>query len=385
MTERTRPPDDGDFSGDYQATEIELTAQPLAKGRGAQINPDNRFLKIHLETDLEQVEHDEEYLAERRTHKTEYFSDDAKSILSENNSPDIPFRFSLNPYRGCAHGCAYCYARPSHEYLGLSAGIDFESKIFVKQHAAELLRQQLDKPSWQPQSVMMSGITDCYQPAERQFLITRKCIEVAAEYHQPLSIITKNSLVTRDIDLLSEMAKKNLARVAISVTSLDQSLTRVLEPRSSSPAARLRTVRELSEAGIPVTVMLAPIIPGLNDSEIPAILEAAKEHGAKHAGYILVRLPLTVRPVFLEWLERHFPTKRERIESLIRGTREGQYNQSQFGQRMRGTGDYADHLINTFRLFNGRFGLNRQHPPLDTTQFRRPRPNSGQLTLFDID
>ncbi len=359
--------------------------QLTAKGRGAQINPDNRYLKLHVEIDLEQVEHDTEYLDALQAHNTEYFSDDSKTILSENDSPDIPFRYSLNPYRGCAHGCAYCYARPTHEYLGLSAGIDFESKIFVKERAAELLRERLNHKNWQPESIMMSGITDCYQPAERQFRITRKCIEVAGAYQQPLSIITKNALIARDLDLLSEMAAKNLTRVAISITSLDQSLTRVLEPRSSSPAARLRTVRELSAAGIPVTVMVAPIIPGLNDSEIPAILQAAKEHGASYAGTILVRLPLTVRPVFRDWLSRHFPTKRERVESLIRGTRDGQVNQSQFGQRMRGSGEYADHLQNTFKLFSRRFQLDRKAPPLDMTKFRRPRVDSGQLSLFDID
>jgi DNA repair photolyase len=359
-------------------------ALPIS-GRGAQFNPHNRFLKLHVEEDLEQLEHDEEYLQSRKQVQTEYFEDDSQSILSENDSPDIPFRYSLNPYRGCAHGCAYCYARPSHEYLGLSAGLDFESKIFVKRRAAELLREALQKKSWVPQMIMMSGITDCYQPAERQFRITRSCIEVAAEFCQPLGIITKNALVARDIDLLSSLAAKNLTRVAISITSLDQSLTRVLEPRTSSPAARLRAVRELSQAGVPVTVMVAPLIPGLNDSEIPSILEAAKDHGATFAGYILLRLPLTVRPVFLDWLRSHFPTKSERVESLIRDTRDGQYNQSQFGDRMRGSGEYAEHLSQTFKLFAHRYGLARKTPPLDVTHFRPPRTDTKQMTLFDVD
>jgi DNA repair photolyase len=353
-------------------------------GRGAQINPHNRFLKLQMESDLEQVEHDEDYLDGLHAYRTEYFSDDSQSIISENDSPDIPFRYSVNPYRGCAHGCAYCYARPTHEYLGLSAGIDFESKIFVKLRAPDLLREHLSKKNWQPESIVMSGVTDCYQPIDRKLELTRRCIEVATEFNQPLSIITKNALVTRDIDLLKGLASKNLTRVAVSITSLDQSLTRVLEPRTSSPEAKLRAIRELSAAGIPVTVMAAPIIPGLNDSEIPAILQAAVEHGASYAGYILVRLPLTVRPIFLDWLNRHFPNKRERVESLIRSTREGQYNQSKFGQRMRGSGEYADHLSKTFKLFAKRFGLHQQPPPLDLTQFRRPPHKTGQLNLFDF-
>ena len=360
---------------------------PQVKGRGAQINPSNRFQRIELQDDFAHLEHDEEFFEQRGVTKTEYFHDDSKSIVSENDSPDIPFRYSLNAYRGCAHGCAYCYARPTHEYLGFSAGVDFESQIMVKLHAAELLREHLMKKSWLCEPIMMSGVTDCYQPAERQFQLTRRCIEVAKEFSQPLNIITKNALVTRDIDLLAPMAAANLARVAISLTSLDQSLTRVLEPRTSSPQARLRAVRELSSNGIPVTVMVAPIIPGLNDCEVPAILAAAREHGASYAGYVLLRLPLTVRPVFLDWLERHFPTKRDRIESLIRSTRDGDYNQSEFGQRLRGSGEYADHLSNTFKLFCRRYELDGRPPPLDVSKFRRPKPSSpgGQLKLFDLD
>ena len=364
--------------------------QPQVSGRGAQINPGNRFLKIQIHEDLEHVEYDEEFLDQRFVSKTEYYSDDSKSILSENDSPDIPFRYSLNAYRGCAHGCAYCYARPTHEYLGFSAGVDFESKILVKEHAAALLREHLMKRSWQPEPIMMSGVTDCYQPAERHFRLTRQCIEVASEFRQPLNIITKNALVTRDIDLLAPMAADNLARVAISLTSLDQSLTRVLEPRTSSPAARLRAIRELSSNGISVTVMVAPVIAGLNDSEIPAILAAAKEHGARFAGYILLRLPLTVRPIFLDWLSRHVPTQRERVESLIRSTRDGGYNQTQFGERLRGSGEYADHLRSTFKLFANRYGLSDRPLALDCSKFLRPGSMKkkfpvGQLTLFDLN
>ncbi len=379
-------------SGSKRMSDRDFEPLPIVAGRGAQINPGNRFVRIQVEEDLEQIEHDEDFLDQRFANKTEYYRDESKSILSENDSPDIPFRYSLNPYRGCAHGCAYCYARPTHEYLGFSAGLDFESKILVKERAADLLRELLMKKSWKPEPIMLSGVTDCYQPAERHFQLTRRCLEVAKEFKQPINIITKNALITRDIDLIGPMAKLNLVRVAISLTSLDQSLTRVLEPRTSSPMARLRAIRELSAHGIPVTVMVAPVIAGLNDSEIPSILAAAKEHGASFAGYILLRLPLTVRPIFLDWLSRHAPMKREKIESLIRSTRDGAYNQTQFGQRLRGTGEYADHLRNTFKVFAKREGLNGKPLPLDSAKFCRPaaarqssgRSVGGQLTLFDL-
>lgn len=362
------------------------TSLPLV-GRGAQINPDNRFHKIHLETDLAHFEGDQEF-AESAPHvATEYFVDDSQSILSENDSPDIPFRYSLNPYRGCAHGCSYCYARPTHEYLGLSAGLDFEAKIFVKTRAAELLRAKLSQPSWQSEPIMLSGVTDCYQPAEQKFRITRSCLEVAQQFRQPISLVTKNALVTRDIDILSEMASNNLARVAISLTSLDQSLTRILEPRTSSPAARLRAMRELSQAGIPVTVMTAPVIPGLNDSELPTLLEAARQHGATYAGYVLLRLPMSVKVVFLDWLARHLPSHSVKIEGLIQQTRAGKHNQSQFSQRMRGTGAMAKHLSNTFKVFAHKHQLQLKTPPLDCSQFQVPQStaepnNQKQLWLF---
>lgn len=354
----------------------------MAIGRGSQINPPNPFVRIQVEDDFEHLEHDEEYLAERQTVRTEYFVDDSKSLLSSNDSPDIPFRHSINPYRGCAHGCSYCYARPTHEYLGLSAGLDFEAKVFVKEQAPKLLQDHLASESWNPEPIMMSGVTDCYQPAEREFELTRQCLQVALDARQPICIITKNALVTRDIDILAQMASLGIVSVALSITSLDQSLTRVMEPRTSSPAARLRAVSELAAAGIPASVMVAPVIPGLNDSEIPAILQAANEDGAASAGYILLRLPLTVRPVFLEWLERTQPTKKDRIESLIRATRGGDLNNSEFGTRMRGTGEIADQIAQTFRVFARRFGLDKKPAPLDVSQFRRPQPSSGQLRLF---
>ncbi len=363
-------------------------ANPLQiVGRGAQINPANRFHKIHFESELADFEGDQEFLDDASHVATEYFADDSQSILSENNSPDIPFRYSLNPYRGCAHGCSYCYARPTHEFLGLSAGVDFESKIFVKTQAAELLRTRLSKKSWQSEPIMLSGVTDCYQPAEKKFRITRNCLEVAHQFRQPISIVTKNALVTRDIDILSEMARGNRVRVAISLTSLDQLLTRVLEPRTSSPAARLRAMQELSDAGVPVTVMTAPVIPGLNDSELPALLDAAREHGATYAGYVLLRLPLTVKPVFLDWLARNVPGQRTKIEGLIQQTRDGGHNQSQFGQRMRGTGAMAEHLSNTFKVFARKNHLQLKTPPLDCSQFQvpqssTPQHDSKQLWLF---
>src|SRR3954447_23662436 len=282
------------------------------KGRGAAIQPANPYLPVHVEADLEQVEGDEEYLAQLGRPSTEYLSDESQSIVAENDSPDVGFRYSVNPYRGCAHGCSYCYARPGHEYLGLSAGLDFETKVLVKYRAAELFREFLARPKWRPETIAFSGVTDCYQPADRNFKITRGCIEVAAECNQPIGIITKNALVTRDIDLFRQLAAHEAIRVSLSITSLDPQLARTMEPRTSSPDARLRAIRELTAAGIPTNVMVAPIIPGLNDSEIPAILAAARDAGAKWAGYVLLKLPLTVKPVFIDWLERSYPDRSER-------------------------------------------------------------------------
>jgi DNA repair photolyase len=356
--------------------------RPPLTGRGSQIHPPNRFERLRVDEDLEHLEHDEEGASGPRRVPTEYFVDDSQSILSENDSPDIFFRYSLNPYRGCAHGCAYCYARPSHEYLGLNAGLDFESKILVKLRAPALLRDRLADKSWVPEPIMLSGVTDCYQPAERTFQLTRQCLEVAWEARQPMCIVTKNALVTRDVDILAEMAAHRLVHVAISVTTREASLARVMEPRTSHPEARLRAIRELSAAGVPTAVMVAPVIPGLNDSEIPALLEVARESGAQAANYVLLRLPLTVRPVFLEWLERARPLERERIESRIQATREGAWNSAEFGRRMRGTGAIADQIRQTFHVFARRHGLDRKLPELDTSHFRPPRSSSGQLHLF---
>lgn len=351
-------------------------------GRGAADNPANRFLAVLSEADYEQLEFDDEFLQELRRPKTRYYEDSSKSIISENDSPDIPFRYSLNPYRGCLHGCSYCYARPSHEYLGLSAGLDFETSIFVKKDAPRLFRDWLARPKYVCDTVMFSGVTDCYQPVERRLELTRGCLLVAQEAAQPVALITKNVLMTRDIDVLSEMASRQLCRVALSINSLDQSLTRVLEPACSAPESRLRAVRELSDAGIPVHVMVAPVIPGLNDSEIPAVLQAVAEAGAKSASFIMVRLPLTVEPLFLDWLKRHRPAMADKIENRLRSIRGGALSQSEFGLRMRGTGPMAEQISALFKLHRRRCGLNEQLPPLRTDLFRPPKDSHGQGTLF---
>src|SRR5690349_9859533 len=322
------------------------------KGRGSAIQPANRFLSVNLEADLEHVETDEEYLEQLGRPPTEYLTDESQSIVATNDSPDIGFRYSVNPYRGCSHGCSYCYARPGHEYLGMSAGLDFETKVLVKSRAAELFREFLARPSWNPETIMLSGVTDCYQPAERRFRITRACVEVAAECRQPIGVITKNALVTRDIDLFAKLAEHRAISVALSITTLDAKLARVMEPQTSSPEARLRAIRELTAAGIRTTVMTAPIIPGINDSEIPAILTAAREAGAEGAGYVMLKLSSTVRPVFLDWLERAYPDKSARVQSLIRSVRDGKLNDTNFGSRQVGTGNLAELIANTFRLWH---------------------------------
>jgi DNA repair photolyase len=352
------------------------------KGRGAGIQPENPYLPVHLEPDLEHVEHDEDYLAELNRPSTEYIPDQSQSIIAENDSPDVGFRYSVNAYRGCSHGCSYCYARPGHEYLGLSAGLDFETKVFVKFRAAELLREFLARPRWVPETIAFSGVTDCYQPAERQFEITRACVAVAAECRQPIGIITKNALVTRDIDLFAQLAEHRAVRVSLSITTLDAKLARVMEPRTSAPEARLRALRELTAAGIPTNVMVAPIIPGLNDSEMPAILAAAREAGAQWAGYVMLKLSTTVRPVFLDWLQRNYPDKADRVQSHIRSVRGGRLNDSKFGSRQVGTGNLAEIIADTFRLWRTRLGYFDEHPTLNREAFQPPQPPSGQRLLF---
>jgi DNA repair photolyase len=352
------------------------------QARGSHINPANRFEAVHVEDDWEHFDGDAEFLAEANRPPIEYLPDASQSIVAENDSPDVPFRYSVNPYRGCAHGCSYCYARPGHEYLGLNAGLDFETKILVKHDAPALLRAFLARPSWQPEPITFSGVTDCYQPAEREFRLTRGCLEVAWEARQPISIITKNAMVVRDLDILGPMAAARLVHVNISITTLDAELGRSMEPRTSTPAARLRAIRALTAAGVPTRVMVAPVIPGLTDSELPSILSAAAEAGAQGAGFVVLRLPLTVKPVFLEWLERTHPDSRQRIENAIRSVRGGALSSSQFGTRLAGTGLRAQQIERMFRTFIKKLGLGGKLPQYDCEQFRAPSPASGQLRLF---
>jgi DNA repair photolyase len=350
-------------------------------GRGSQIRPANRFEQTHVEDDFEQLEDDDELLASRRL-KTEFLPDRTQRIITENDSPDVGFRYSINPYRGCEHGCSYCYARPSHELLGLNAGIDFETKVLVKHDAARLLRDELCDCRWHGEQIMLSGVTDCYQPAERQFRITRSLLEVMLEARQAVSLITKNALVLRDLDLLRPLAELRLVQVFLSITTLDAELARAMEPRTATPAARLKALAELSRAGVPAGVMVAPVIPGLTDTEMPQILRAAKDAGAQSAGYVLLRLPWSVQPVFLEWLSANRPAVKERVEALIRDTRDGKLYDSTWKVRQRGQGPYAEQIGQTFKVFTRKLGLDRPLHALDTTQFRPPRPSSGQLSLF---
>jgi DNA repair photolyase len=360
---------------------VEETAQSRApiRGRGASWSPANRFEKLHVDlNDLDVV--DVDFEAEERPRRgTQYFCDGTKSIITRNNSPDVGFETSLNPYRGCEHGCIYCYARPTHEYLGFSAGLDFESKIMVKTNAPELLRAALESPRWQPQTLVMSGVTDPYQPIERKLRITRGCLEVLAKFRNPVAIITKNRLVTRDIDLLRDLGACNATAVNISVTSLDPKLQRVLEPRTSPPQARLDAIRQLRSAGIPIGVMVAPIIPGLTDHEVPRILDACANAGAQFASYTIVRLPWAVAPLFEHWLEEHFPDRREKVLGRIRDLRANRLNNSQWHTRMTGEGIFADQIASMFAVSCRR---NRMcaRPKLSCGSFQR---STRQLHLFD--
>jgi DNA repair photolyase len=357
------------------------SSHPRFVGRGAGINPPNRFERVRADEDLEHLVPAAELPAQGRL-PTVFLPNDMRRLITENDSPDVPFRYSINPYRGCEHGCAYCYARPGHETLGMNAGLDFETRILVKFDAAELLRRELAASGWRGETITFSGVTDCYQPAERRFGLTRGCLEVVLEAKQPVGIITKNALVDRDLDLLASLAAERLVHVYLSITTLDASLVRTMEPRTASPQAKLRVIKELSSAGVPVGVMVAPIIPGLNDQEIPAVLAAAREAGAATAGFVLLRLPFAVRPIFADWLARSYPEKADRVLALIRSTRDGRLNDPNWGSRMRGQGAYADGIAQTFKVFAKKNGLDRPLPPLDNSQFRPPKQASGQLRLF---
>ncbi len=351
---------------------------PAIHGRGASWSPANRFEKLHVDlgdVDVVQVNEADD---ERPRRETQFFRDSTKTLITRNNSPDVGFEVSLNPYRGCEHGCIYCYARPTHEYLGFSAGLDFESKIMVKTRAPELLRAELESPGWKPQTLVLSGVTDPYQPVEKKLRITRGCLEVLSEFHNPVAIITKNRLVTRDADVLGELANYHAAAVNISVTSLDPKLQRLLEPRTSSPESRLDTIRQLRAARIPVGVMVAPVIPGLTDHEVPKILEACAGAGAQFAGYTIVRLPWAVAPLFEHWLEEHFPDRKEKVLGRIRHLRGDRLNNSQWHTRMTGEGIFAEQIASLFEVGCRRARM-RERPKLSTTAFR---PKREQLRLF---
>jgi len=379
--------------------ECEPAAQrPLRKGRGARVNPTGRFERARLEPlppdDLPPDEMDQTHAGERRLDardpgvetrepalRTQAIPDPSRTALTYNQSPDIPFDASLNPYRGCEHGCAYCYARPTHEYLGYSAGLDFETRILVKERAPEQLRSELAAPRWRPQVVAISGVTDAYQPLERRLRLTRRCVEVFVEFRNPITIITKSALVARDIDLFRALAEHEAISVSLSITTLDGALQRALEPRASAPQERLRAIERLAEAGIPTGVMVAPIIPGLTDAETPAILAAAAAAGASHAGQIVLRLPHGLRDLFDDWLMNHRPLRRDKVLHRLESLRGGKLNDPRFGTRMRGEGRFAEQIEGLFRLIARKHGLDRPGPQLSTRSFRRPGGTQLDLAL----
>lgn len=342
--------------------------------RGTPSNPPNRFETLRTELDPGFAPSEEELPG------VELIRDPSRSIVATNQSPDVGFDASVNPYRGCSHACPYCFARPFHEYLGWSAGLDFETKILFKPEAPALLRRALASPRWRPQPVALSGVTDCYQPAERSLRITRGCLAVLAEFRNPAVIVTKGWLVSRDVDLLAELAAHEAASVLISVTSLDRELQRVMEPGASPPAKRLEAIETLARAGVPVGALVAPVIPAINDHEIPRILAAVASAGAGWASKVMLRLPHGVGPLFEEWLERHFPERKDKVLSKVRSMRGGHLYDARFGTRQRGEGVYADHTQALFELARRRHGLADHGPELSTTAFRRP--GGQQLDLL---
>lgn len=344
------------------------------RGRGSSSNPKNRF------ESLERIPEPPEDSSETSSPQTQFLSDNSKSLIAYNDSPDVGFDASINPYRGCEHGCVYCYARPTHEYLGFSSGLDFESKIMVKEDAPELLRSELSSRRWKPQIVALSGNTDCYQPVEKKKQLTRRCLEVFLDFRNPVVIITKNHLVTRDIDLLSSLAKYQCVGVTISITTLDSQLASAMEPRASTPERRLAAIRALSEAGVPVGYLQAPMIPALTDSEAPAIAQAAAEAGAKFCGYVALRLPFAVKLLFEQWLEQHYPGKKEKVLNRLRSLRAGKLNDPNFKSRMRGEGIFAEQMAELFQLAQNKAGIRERWPKFSTKHFRQP--TRDQLSLF---
>ena len=353
----------------------------LHKGRGALSNPEGRFegLRKEISDDGWNTPVEPEDLPPL---ETVVRPDPSRSIISRNQSPDIPFSQSINPYKGCEHGCIYCYARPSHAYLNLSAGLDFETKLFYKADAAALLDVELRRPGYRVNSIMLGANTDPYQPVEKQYKVTRSILETLQRFNHPVAIITKSTLITRDLDILTELARERLVTVMVSITTLDDELKRSLEPRTASPRGRLKTLEALAKAGVPVGVMTAPIIPMINDAEMERILELAAEAGACSAGYVLLRLPYELKDLFKEWLTAHYPLKAEHVMSIIRQSRDGQEYQSGFGTRMRGTGKYADLIAQRFALATKRLKLGfGRRMGVDTTRFRVPAAD-GQLSLW---
>ena len=355
-------------------------AAPLARGRSSRSNDAGRFERLQTEAFDDGWSGSEEDAPSRV--ETTLTAENARTIISRNESPDLGFDRSVNPYRGCEHGCVYCFARPSHAHMGLSPGLDFETKLFYKPNAAELLRKELSKPGYAPARVQLGANTDCFQPVERKLGLTRQIIEILSEFQHPLGITTKNHLVTRDIDLLAPMAAQGLAVVVISVTTFDRRLARDMEPRASTPERRIDAIRELSQAGIPVIVNVSPMIPGLTDHEIERIIERAAEAGARYAHYSVLRLSHELKDIFKEWLAAARPDRAERVMSMVRQTRSGKENDPRFGLRMVGEGPVADIMIARFRAARRRFGLDGKMAPLRTDLFEVPPQRGDQLNLF---
>jgi len=365
----------GPLSGDPDVPPI---AAERRRGRGAASNAAGRFESLQREV----VDDGWATLDTLPAFKTEITIERPKTVITRNDSPDIGFDRSINPYRGCEHGCVYCFARPTHAYMGLSPGLDFESRLFVKEGAAAVLERELSRANYQPKMLAIGTNTDPYQPIERQHRLMRGILEVLERANHPVGIVTKSALVARDIDILQRMAQKNLVKVAISITTLDPVLARKLEPRAPTPARRLETIRVLAAAGIPVAVMVAPIIPGINDAEIETILTRAQAFGASEAGYVMLRLPLEVKDLFREWLMENYPDKLRHVMSLVQSTRDGQDYDPAFGKRMTGTGPYAWMLGRRFEVASERLGLTKGRTKLRTDLFRSPQPQGAQLSLF---
>ena len=345
------------------------------KGRGAQLNPKNRFLKN--ERVKEHIEAIDEWIEPNSA--TQYLEEHAKGIVNKVDSPDVGMWYSMNPYQGCEHGCTYCYARNAHEYWGYSAGLDFERKIIVKKNAPELLRKFLMNPKWECLPISLSGNTDCYQPAEKKFGITRKLLETCLEFNQPVGMITKNAGILRDKDLLAEMAKKRLVSILISITSFDEDLRQVMEPRTTTARQRLRTIKELSDAGVRMGVMLGPMIPGLNEHEMQRIMKAAAENGATFSAYTFIRLNGAIKLIFHDWLYKNFPDRADKVWHFIEAGHDGKVNDSRWGVRMRGEGNIAQLVAQQYARYTEKYGLNAERWELDCSQFRRP---GEQMKLF---